>query len=81
MTLNVGYKTTIEGVASTDNMPNGDVKTNFYLQDDTGAIQVVNNLDPSITIQAGNKYSIDGRVVFTAGMTQFVPTAIRYGWN
>ncbi|MEH7475817.1 hypothetical protein V7158_29375, partial [Priestia megaterium] len=33
------------------------------------------------TIQAGNKYSIDGRVVFTAGMTQFIPTAIRFVGN
>lgn len=77
----IGYQTTIEGVATTDNMPSGDVKTNFYIQDATGAINVVNNLDPSVAIKAGNKYSIDGNVVFTAGMTQFIPTAIRFGGN
>ncbi|MFJ5714129.1 CehA/McbA family metallohydrolase [Neobacillus sp. NPDC093127] len=76
--INLGYSTTIEGVATSDNTPSENVKTNFTIQDATGAIKVVNNLDPSTTIKAGTKYSIDGRVVFTAGLTQFVPTAIRF---
>lgn len=75
--LNAGYTTTIEGVATTDNTPAGDVKTNFFIQDGTGAINVVNNLDPAAAIKAGNKYSITGRVVFAAGMTQFIPTEIK----
>ncbi|PEL12109.1 Ig-like domain-containing protein [Bacillus sp. AFS017336] len=79
--INNGYSTTIEGVATTDNQPNGDVNTNFFIQDSTGAINVINHMNPSTTIQAGNKYSIDGRVVFTAGMTEFIPTAIRFVGN
>jgi large repetitive protein len=75
--INFGYSTTIEGVATTTNTPDGNVKTNFTIQDLTGGIQVINNLGPFTSIQAGNKYSIDGRVVFTAGLTQFIPTAIR----
>jgi large repetitive protein len=74
--INFGYATTVEGVATTTNTPDGNVKTNFTIQDLTGGIQVINNLVPSTPIQAGNKYSIDGRVVFTAGLTQFIPTAI-----
>ncbi|ODG90469.1 hypothetical protein BED47_11360 [Gottfriedia luciferensis] len=79
--INNGYSTTIEGVATTDNLPNGDVNTNFFIQDSAGAINVINHLNPSTTIQAGNKYSIEGRVVFTAGMTQFIPTAIHFVGN
>ncbi|MFJ5717762.1 DUF4350 domain-containing protein [Neobacillus sp. NPDC093127] len=76
--INVGYTTTIEGVVNGNNNPAGNVKTNFNLQDATGAINVVNKLDPAAPIKAGAKYKIDGRVVFNAGMTQFIPTAIKY---
>ncbi len=77
----LAIKTTIEGVATSDNTPTGNVNTNFTIQDATGAINVINNIDPSTPIKAGMKYSIDGRVVFTAGMTQFIPTAIKYVGN
>ncbi|WP_407937482.1 DUF4350 domain-containing protein, partial [Neobacillus vireti] len=76
--INVGYTTTIEGVANGNNTPVGNVKTNFNIQDSTGAINVVNKMDPTVPIKAGAKYSIDGRVVFTAGQTQFIPTEIKY---
>ncbi|MFF2446310.1 Ig-like domain-containing protein [Neobacillus sp. NPDC058068] len=76
--VNVGYTTTIEGVAVNNNTPAGNVKTNFNLQDSTGAINVVNKLDPATSIKEGAKYKIDGRVVFNAGLTQFIPTAIKY---
>jgi large repetitive protein len=73
----LGYKTTIEGVATTENTSDTNVKTNFYLQDATGAIQVVSNITPATPIQIGQKYTIEGQVVFSAGMTQFVPTDIK----
>ncbi|MBU8917671.1 CehA/McbA family metallohydrolase [Bacillus sp. FJAT-29953] len=75
--INLGYTTTIEGTATTGNTPDGSVKTNFFIKDASGAINVVNSLNPSLPIESGNKYRIDGRVVFTAGMTQFVPTSIK----
>ncbi|MBP0723672.1 CehA/McbA family metallohydrolase [Bacillus sp. RG28] len=78
LALNTGYTTTIEGVASTDNAPTG---TNFFIQDATGAINVVNSSSPTEKIQAGQKLKIDGRVVFSAGMTQFVPSAIQTEGN
>ncbi|WP_026575874.1 Ig-like domain-containing protein [Bacillus sp. UNC438CL73TsuS30] len=74
--LNIGYTTTIEGIATTINNPGENVKSNFFIQDETGGINVISNRVFSAPIKVGNKYSITGQEVFTAGMTQFIPTTI-----
>nr|WP_275900736.1 S-layer homology domain-containing protein [Paenibacillus periandrae] len=76
--INLGYTATIEGVATSNNNALGNEKTNFYMQDATGGINIVDGKAPTAAIQAGNKFKIDGRVVFTAGTTRFVPTTITY---
>ncbi|SFK99759.1 S-layer homology domain-containing protein [Paenibacillus sp. 1_12] len=76
--LNLGYTATIEGVATSNNNALGSEKTHFYLQDATGGINIIDGKAPTVAIQAGNKFRIEGRVVFTAGMTRFVPTTITY---
>ncbi|SIQ38354.1 DUF4073 domain-containing protein, partial [Paenibacillus macquariensis] len=74
--LNIGYDTTIEGVVTADNKSLGLEKTNIMLQDATGGIQVIGNQDLAEQIQSSNKIRVDGRVVFTAGTTQFLPTSV-----
>ncbi|MCC3375441.1 S-layer homology domain-containing protein [Cohnella sp. REN36] len=71
-----GYETTVEGVATTDNQALGAEKTNFYLQDASGGIQALGGKAPAVAVLKGHKYRLTGRVAFTAGTTQFVPTAI-----
>jgi uncharacterized protein YjdB len=74
--INIGYTTTIEGVVTSSNNTLGTEKTNFYIQDATGGINVLDGNAPSANIQVGEKVRITGRVGFTAGLTQFVPTTI-----
>ncbi|MBW7453835.1 CehA/McbA family metallohydrolase, partial [Paenibacillus sepulcri] len=72
--LNIGFNTTIEGVATSDNQALGKENTNFYLQDATGAINVIGGLTAAVL--TGEKYKVTGRLVFTAGTSQFVPSSI-----
>ncbi|MCR8631234.1 S-layer homology domain-containing protein [Paenibacillus radicis (ex Xue et al. 2023)] len=76
--LNLGYAATIEGVATSNNNALGAEKTHFYIQDATGGINIIDGKAPVTAIQAGNKFKIDGHVVFTAGTTRFVPTTITH---
>ncbi|WP_282937315.1 DUF4350 domain-containing protein [Paenibacillus sp. RC67] len=76
MLLNIGYTTTIEGTVTAANKANGTMKASFYIQDATGGIQIIDKQAPSAAITVGNKVKISGKLLFTAGMTQFVPTAI-----
>ncbi|RED65657.1 S-layer homology domain-containing protein [Cohnella lupini] len=72
--VHIGYNTTIEGVATSDNHALGNENTNFYLQDATGAIQVIGAL--TANVQKGGKYKVSGRMAFTAGVLQFIPASI-----
>lgn len=74
--IHFGYSTTIEGVVTTANQALGNEKTHFYLQDATGGIQIIHGSDP-IGVMEGHKARISGRVAFSAGMTQFVPSSIQ----
>lgn len=76
MLLNIGYNTTIEGTVTAANKANGTVKASFYIQDATGGIQIIDKQAPAAAIPVGNKVKISGKLLFTAGMTQLVPTAI-----
>ncbi|MCY9666928.1 S-layer homology domain-containing protein [Paenibacillus alginolyticus] len=74
--LNIGYSAMIEGVVSSSNKALGPEKTNFYIQDATGGINVIGGTDPSVPIQLGHKMRITGKLAFTAGTTQFIPASM-----
>ncbi|WP_066371649.1 DUF4350 domain-containing protein [Bacillus sp. FJAT-27264] len=73
--LNLGYETTIEGIVTSANQALGAEKTSFYVQDSTGGIQVIGSQDSSF-ISPGAKVKVAGKLVFVAGATQLVATAI-----
>jgi hypothetical protein len=74
--LNIGYSTTIEGVVTSANNALGTEKTNFFVQDSTDGIDVIGSQVPAVPIQLGHKVKVAGKLAFTAGNAQFVPTSI-----
>ncbi|WP_314589901.1 S-layer homology domain-containing protein [Paenibacillus terrigena] len=74
--LNIGYQATIQGIVTSANRSLGTEKTNVYIQDATGGINVISDQDLGATLQIGQKAKVTGKLVFTAGMTQLVPTVI-----
>ncbi|TVX96512.1 S-layer homology domain-containing protein [Cohnella terricola] len=74
--LHVGYKTTIEGIVTTNNKTLGNENTSFYIQDATGGISVIGGLAPTVAVAPGNKVKVTGTIAFTAGTLQFVPTSM-----
>ncbi|MGZ4135129.1 MAG: CehA/McbA family metallohydrolase, partial [Tumebacillaceae bacterium] len=76
MLANLGYTGTIEGVVTSANRLLGSEKTSFYLQDASGGIEVIGGNDMSSAVQVGNKVRVAGKVVFTAGTTQFAATSV-----
>ncbi|NIK78274.1 uncharacterized protein YjdB [Paenibacillus castaneae] len=74
--MNLSYSATIQGVVTSDNGSIGNGQTSFYMQDSTGGIEVIGGTSPSAAIAVGNKVTISGKVVYTAGMTQFVAATI-----
>ncbi|TVY10436.1 DUF4350 domain-containing protein [Paenibacillus cremeus] len=73
--LNIGYTATIEGVVTSANKALGTEKTNFYVQDATGGLDVISGQDPSISILVGHKVKVTGKLIFTAGTAQLVATS------
>lgn len=81
--LHIGYRTVIEGVATTANQALGDEPTSFHLQDGTGGIHVVAGKSPSalgasVSVETGRKFKVTGYPILAAGTLQFVAEAIDY---
>ena len=81
--LHIGYRTAIEGVATTANRALGVEPTSFHLQDGTGGIHVVAGKDPSalgasVPVEAGRTYRVTGYPIFAAGTLRFVAESIDY---
>jgi len=83
MPLHIGYRTVIEGVATTANQALGEEPANFHLQDPTGGINVIGGKDPSALgagtpVVPGKKFKVSGYPVLAAGTLQFVAQSIDY---
>ena len=77
MLVNLNKVFTVEGVVTVENSVLGTQKTNFYIQDETGGINVFGYDAPSTTIQRGDKLKITGMVDVYNGLTELVPTSIK----
>ncbi|GED69928.1 hypothetical protein BRE01_36300 [Brevibacillus reuszeri] len=71
--VNNRYSTSIEGIVTVENNLLGTGGSNFFIQDETGGIQVYGSKAPTVSFKAGDKVKISGHVDFVNGMTQFVP--------
>jgi DNA/RNA endonuclease YhcR with UshA esterase domain len=67
---------TVEGIVTIQNGILGTQKNNFYIQDETGGINVFGSFDSGLTVQRGDKLRVTGKVIVYNGMTEFEPTAI-----
>lgn len=67
---------TIEGVVTVQNGVLGTQKNNYYIQDETGGINVFGSFDSGLSIQRGDKLKVTGKVIVYNGLTEFEPTAI-----
>jgi DNA/RNA endonuclease YhcR with UshA esterase domain len=67
---------TVEGIVTVQNGVLGTQKNNFYIQDETGGINVFGSFDSGLTIQRGDKLKVTGKVIVYNGLTEFEPTAI-----
>lgn len=67
---------TIEGVVTVQNGVLGTQKNNYYIQDETGGINVFGSFESGLSIQRGDKLKVTGKVIVYNGLTEFEPTAI-----
>lgn len=68
---------TIEGIVTIENGILGFQKSNFFMQDETGGINVFGNFDHQITnIKRGDRIQATGKVSAYNGLTQFEPTSM-----
>lgn len=67
---------TVEGIVTVDNGIMGTQKNNFYIQDETGGINIFGSLDSKLTIKRGDKLKITGKVIQYNGLTELDATAI-----
>ncbi|MEW9051302.1 MAG: DUF4350 domain-containing protein [Neobacillus sp.] len=74
--LNINSFYTIEGVVTVQNGVLGTQKNNYYIQDETGGINIFGSFDSGLTIQRGDKLKVTGKVIVYNGLTEFEPTAI-----
>lgn len=74
--LNLNNFYTIEGVVTVQNGVLGTQKNNYYIQDETGGINVFGSFDSGLNIQRGDKLKVTGKVIVYNGLTEFEPTAI-----
>jgi len=75
--VNLNKFFTVEGVATVDNGVLGTQKQNFYLQDETGGINVFHtSFDSGFTVVKGDKLRVTGKVIYYNGLTEFEPTSI-----
>lgn len=74
--LNLNNFYTIEGVVTVQNGVLGTQKNNYYIQDETGGINVFGSFDSGLSIQRGDKLKVTGKVIVYNGLTEFEPTAI-----
>jgi hypothetical protein len=74
--LNLNNFYTVEGVVTVQNGILGTQKNNYYIQDQTGGINVFGSFDSGLTIQRGDKLKVTGKVIVYNGLTEFEPTAI-----
>ena len=68
----------IEGIVTFENGVLGTQKSNFYIQDDTAAINIFGNgLDHKLSIVRGTKVRVTGKVIQYNGLTEFEPSEIK----
>ena len=67
---------TIEGTATIKNNVVGGTNNNFYIQDETGGINIYSGVAHGLTINQGDKVRITGKLAFFNGLTELVPTAV-----
>jgi hypothetical protein len=67
---------TVEGIVTVQNGVLGSQKNNYYIQDETGGINVFGNFDSGLTITRGDQLKVTGKVIVYNGLTEFEPTAI-----
>jgi DNA/RNA endonuclease YhcR with UshA esterase domain len=67
---------TVEGIVTIENGVLGTQKNNYYIQDETGGINVFGSFDSGLTVERGDKLRVTGKVIVYNGMTEFEPTAI-----
>ncbi|WML46610.1 lamin tail domain-containing protein [Neobacillus sp. PS3-34] len=75
--VNLNKFYTIEGVATVDNQILGTQKQNFYIQDNTGGINIFHtSYDPGFSVVKGDKLHITGKVLYYNGLTEFEPVSM-----
>ncbi|CEG29122.1 DUF4350 domain-containing protein [Bacillus sp. B-jedd] len=74
--VNLNKFFTVEGVVTIENGILGTQKNNYYIQDETGGVNVFGSFDSKIDVKRGDKVKVTGKVLDYNGLTELEPTAI-----
>lgn len=64
----------IEGVATVDNQILGTQANNYYIQDETGGINIFGGTAPTEQVKAGDVVRLTGKLAFYNGLLEFTPS-------
>ena len=74
--INQGSRVTVEGIVTVDNQLFGEGNSNFFIEDGTGGVKVLDGIAHGLDIKRGDRLRITGMVDFADGMTLLVPQSV-----